>query len=131
MLTACGNTENAVVTDGNSFSESLGWETATRMGVEIIADSAGLLDEPAPDEQESAAELESTKEPDQVEQPEPIPEPVITTVTISAVGDVTLGANQKHSYSKSFRSPIQVLGCSYVKTAEITVSLLSSYLTRS
>lgn len=113
MLTACGNIENTVATDGNSFSESLGWETATRMGVEIIADSAGLLAEQAPSEQESETSERPEQELEQPTEPEPIPEPVITTVTISAVGDVTLGTNQKHSYSKSFHEYYDKYGKEY------------------
>lgn len=45
--------------------------------------------------------------------PEIEPEPVITTITISAVGDVTLGTNQKHSYSKSFHEYYDKYGSEY------------------
>lgn len=41
------------------------------------------------------------------------PEPVVTEILISAVGDCTLGCNQKHTYSKSFHEYYDKYGADY------------------
>ena len=46
-------------------------------------------------------------------EPEPIPEPEIIDITIHAVGDITLGTNQKMSYDRSFHEYYDTYGADY------------------
>ena len=45
--------------------------------------------------------------------PSPTPTPVVIDITISAVGDVTLGINQKQSYDRSFHEYYDTYGADY------------------
>lgn len=68
-------------------------------------------------ETEHASQLESEKETENIatseETEEPLPEPTVTTVTITAAGDCSLGALQYHEYSGSFHSYYDSYGESY------------------
>lgn len=68
-------------------------------------------------ETEHASQLESEKETENVaaseETEEALPEPTVTTVTITAAGDCSLGALQYHEYSGSFHSYYDSYGESY------------------
>lgn len=90
-LTACGN-----VSQENSGTESGSQvQNGTEQNGSQVSGSEGLT-------QESQAETETQE-----------PEPVITEITISAVGDVTLGTNQKASYSGSFHEYYDKYGKDY------------------
>lgn len=45
--------------------------------------------------------------------PETVPEPVVVEITISAVGDITLGTNQKAGYDRSFHEYYDTYGEDY------------------
>lgn len=84
-LTACGSPFQ------KTEQSQTGTESAAS-GQEIREESQNLAQET-----QNETELQGISEPESQE-----PEPVITEITISAVGDVTLGTNQKTSYSGSF-----------------------------
>lgn len=64
-----------------------------------------------------ADEVETTKpnasEPETTEPETTKPEPKIVSITINAVGDMTLGINQKHSYEASFDQYYDLNGAEY------------------
>ncbi len=78
--------------------------------------------EPAPAPETAATVPEPTQAPTEPvtepateppTEPPTDPPPVITTVTISAVGDITLGTNQTHSYDGSFHEYYDEYGPEY------------------
>ena len=65
-------------------------------------------------EGDSQLETEETEEiVMETEETEEVPEPVVTTVTISATGDCALGALQYHEYAGSFRQYYDSKGETY------------------
>jgi poly-gamma-glutamate synthesis protein (capsule biosynthesis protein) len=63
--------------------------------------------------EENVPATEEIDEPETVEQETAEPEPVVTTVTITASGDCTLGAMQLHGYEGSFHEYYDLYGESY------------------
>lgn len=61
---------------------------------------------------ESTTEVENT-EVDTSSETETTPQPEVTEIVISAVGDVTLGTNQKATYSRSFHEYYDKYGVDY------------------
>lgn len=91
MITGCGDEKETIQnivkeTENGTEQESLDKETQTGSETENIPES---ISEPV---------TEPVSEPE----PEPEPEPEIIQITINAVGDITLGSNQKHNYPNSF-----------------------------
>jgi len=65
---------------------------------------------------ENRTETETTTETETITETESevyVPEPEITEILISAVGDCTLGTNQEHTYSKSFHEYYDKYGVDY------------------
>lgn len=71
-------------------------------------DSIGKNDTPNSDIENADSQIEETTQTETEE-----PEPVVTEILISAVGDCTLGTNQKQSYNNSFHEYFDTYGDAY------------------
>ncbi|MBR4026522.1 MAG: CapA family protein [Lachnospiraceae bacterium] len=60
-----------------------------------------------------ASEYLQTEETELIIETEPDPEPIITTLTLTATGDCTLGVTQQHGYSGSFHAYYDSYGKEY------------------
>lgn len=78
-------------------------EQATNTGADVEVQPGGT----------DVPESGSGSEPETVSESETVPEPLVQTVTVTAVGDCTLGAAQTHGYAGSFHEYYDKNGCDY------------------
>lgn len=93
LLSACGN--------GNPEE--------SRKDSEVSSETESQVESESNSETESQTESQTETESEVVVEPEP----VITEIVVSAVGDCTLGHNQKQGYAKSFDEYYDKFGADY------------------
>lgn len=79
----------------------------------VINDITSAEDSGTESDTEQSKIPDSQDQPDSETEPESPPEPVVTQITIHAVGDMTLGTNQKMSYDRSFHEYYDTYGADY------------------
>lgn len=108
MLIGCGDEKEIIQ---NVQQENEGTESETES--ETASEFEPVTEAEVATEVETAPESEMETESAPVSESDPVPEPEIIQITINAVGDITLGTNQQHSYKNSFHQYYDNFGHEY------------------
>lgn len=116
VMTGCGDEKETLQNVSGEIVEiepTSEEKATTELTLEVETEPATEVATEPETTPEMATETERTTESELSTGSESVPEPEIIQITINAVGDITLGTNQQHSYKNSFHQYYDNYGQEY------------------